>query len=162
MGRNLIATELKRRQARENIRNLQAQRWRERIAERETLQYAAQNYLRKTGKQLGAQQRYQDLSEGSEFVVLNNKPSKHANKQAAAITDKPVRVFNAQSAKFSHTVNAYKDLQGMYHFDFRDDEAMPTKHVVLTQNELEMMTSMIVADMNYTELLAIMEQLENG
>ena len=122
----------------------------------------AENYLRKTGKSFTAPlARYLDLSEGSEFVVLNNKPSTHANKQAPAITDKPVRVFNAQSQKFSYTLKAYKDLQGMFHFDFRDAEAMPTKHIALTQHEMLMLRNMIVADMNYTELLELMEQLEN-
>lgn len=148
--------------AREKVRLLQARELERRKLDEQTLRDTAQRYAKKYGKTLGGiAQRYIDQSEGSEFVVLNNKPSKHANKQQAAITDQPVKVYSPLSTKFSHKLNVYRDLQQAVHFDFRDDENLPTKHIALTGDELTMLKNMILADMNYTELLRLLEEMEN-
>ena len=68
--------------------------------------------------------------------------------------------FNPQSTLPSTQVKIYRTLQDGYVVDFRDRDKMPTKHMSFTTNEMELLITTVISNMNYTEILAIIERAE--
>lgn len=70
-------------------------------------------------------------------------------------------VFNPKSSKPSEEIKLYRTMPHGYVLDFRDNEKMPTKHVALTDAEMQLLSEVVIANLDYTQLLAYIERAEN-